>query len=514
MTAARFPDFSEGADISALRFGQLPGPLLLDNYQRPYVWNADKANQLLWDLRDHAHAHGSNVFYYMGTLLLHQPDKKDGNGRNILNVIDGQQRLTTLALLHRAIHGELPEPIEFQFRSTISHRHIREVNQVIRDTVSCDDETLQTLLDNLTFTVVAVNQEDLAFTLFDTQNSRGVPLATTDLLKAFHLRAIGGSQSVRGEVRRDRDHPCRQEHIQKACAQSWEKLQISEEANMSEGSEDFAPDLFHYYLWRARNWRGQHTLTRETRDQILESFQKRAVPSERMELVPLYPAPGNRLARWLTLDSSGDVRIATGEFRLTDDPAELPFSLRQPVHKGLGFFLYTARYAALTRRLFRDTPVSEGLVKYRGFLTDVASGNSPYLRQLHRLAVLMYYDQFGEEKLLQFAWALEYVLGAIRLTKQRVFQRSAMKYLEEARLNLLDVIAGAYRPEEVFQFLMRPEHRVGDDHQLKDAYADGRPDGNGIQARYYDQLWSYFVEYGPFQSLNYDNFDCGLREGT
>ncbi len=512
MTAQAFPDFREGTDIRAFCFRELPGQLCLDNYQRPYVWDADKADQLLQDLRAHQNAYGADVPYYMGTLLLHQPDKEDGEGRRILNVIDGQQRLTTLALLHRAICGDLPRSIQFQFRSTVSHRHIREVDKVIRDSVGSDDNELQKVLDGLTFTVLAVDQEDLAFTFFDTQNSRGVPLAPTDLLKAFHLRAIEDRKSARPGSTPDQDYVARRERIQKFCARRWEGLQIPAERNTPEGSEDFAPELFHYYLWRARNWRGQQTLMQESRGQILESFQKRAVPSERMESVPLYPALGNRLAQRLTLDSSGDIRMAAGELKLTGNPAELPFSLRQPIHEGLGFFLYTARYAALTRRLFRDTPEPEGLVKYRQFLNQVASWNSPYLYQLHRLAVLMYYDQFGQDRLLQYAWALEYVLGAVRLSKQRVFQRSAMKYLEEARLNLLDVIAGAYRPEEVIDFLLRPEHRVGNGRQLKDAYANGRPDGKGVQGLYYDQLQWYFVEHGTFQDLGYDHFNRRLRE--
>lgn len=509
MNAKGFPNFQEAADIRALGFGELPGPLRLDSYQRPYVWGAGKAEQLLEDLRDHASAHG----YYMGTLLLHQPDRKNQENGQALNVIDGQQRLTTLALLHRALHGELPKCIAFEFRSTISHRHIWKVNEVILEAIrgrtDSENEQLRTILHDLTFTVVVVNQEDLAFTFFDTQNSRGVPLATTDLLKAFHLRAVDddeeepASQNKGGE----QEQALRRERIQKACARRWEGLQISGSANTSGKAEDFAPELFHYYLWRARNWRGQHTLLRESRDEVLDTFQKGTVSSERMEAVPLYPAPGNRLARHLRLDAYGMLRLAAGEFRLSGDPAELPFTLRQPIHRGLGFFLYTARYAALARRLFHEAPSSKTLKDYRKLYKEVAVWNSPYLRQLHRLAVLMYYDQFGEDRLLWFSRALEYVLGAIRLTKQRVFQRSAMKYLEEARLNLLDVIAGAYRPEEVFEFLLRPHHRVGENRYLKDAYAK-RPAGNGVQGRYYDQMWGYFVNDGPFEKLEYKHFAC------
>jgi hypothetical protein len=474
----------EGARIAPLAFSKLPGPLQLDNYQRPYVWGREKAEQLVADLKAHMAGPHKDQPYYMGMLLFHEAEDKENPEKSRIYVIDGQQRLTTLAILCRHIKGKNPGFFDFRFRSTVSHQHIREVSQVIEAGVERGNKDLEKVLENLAFTVVTVDRPDLAFTFFDTQNSRGVPLATTDLLKAFHLR------SIKGGVDQKKD----EEAVQALCARRWEELQIAGESAADGKTRDFAPELFHYYLWRARNWCGQQTIVQETRDQVLDCFQKQVVKGTGLGPVPLYPTPANQLARRLSMDSAGDIRLEAGEIALADRPADLPFSLRQPIHDGLGFFLYTARYAALARRLFKDDPEPGVLKEFREFYEKVAAWNSPYLRQLHRLAVLMYYDQFGEHQLLRFAWALEYVLGAIRLTKQRVFQRSAMKYLEEARFNLLDVIATAYRPEEVLEFLMRPEHNVGNEAKLEKAYSEGRPAGNGVQGRYYDQLAAYFKE--------------------
>lgn len=87
------------------------------------------------------------------------------------------------------------------------------------------------LFARICFTVIEVPSEDLAFTFFDTQNNRGVPLHATDLLKAFHLRAIV-------EPKR--------EMLQTNCAKRWEQLQRTQPILGLAG--DFAPALFNTFL--------------------------------------------------------------------------------------------------------------------------------------------------------------------------------------------------------------------------------------------------------------------------
>ncbi|MCL7744252.1 DUF262 domain-containing protein [Guyparkeria hydrothermalis] len=498
-----FPDLSNEIDIGVKTVDELPGPLHLDTYQRPYVWDEDKVRQLVDDLESHQDKHGTEEPYYMGTLLLHAPEEAWPRANRRLNVIDGQQRLTTLALISRIIFGAVPDSIQFRFGSNISHQHIRQAHDVLQQRLR--DVALR--LDKLSFTVIAVRQEDLAFAFFDTQNNRGVPLATTDLLKAYHLRAVQDDQA-----------PEKQESIQRMCARRWEEMQVRKLEGEgvpinTERGKDPVSDLFHYYLWRARSWRGQRSIVRESRNQLLDHFQTHSSPAERIDSIPLYPTPGNQLASSLRLGPEGDTRLDTAPIRLTGNPANLPFSLRQPIHEGLGFFLYAAKYSALERRLFWEKPNNHELSRYQTFYQSVAAHNSPYLRQLHRLAVLMYHDQFGEDGLLKFSWALEYVLGAIRMAKQRVFKRAPMKYLEEANHNLLDVIASAYRPEEVMSFLMRPEHRIRDEQTVASIFRsmetqpeDSVSEINRVQQRYYDRLRKYFVEDQGVTSLEFQSF--------
>lgn len=133
-----------------------------------------------------------------------------------------------------------------------------------------------TVLGQLLFTIIEVTSEDLAFRFFDTQNNRGVPLKATGLLKAFHLRAIKS------------DRPTRDEALQESCARRWESIQVGSEDGKVSREHDFAPELFHYYLWRARNWRGQNVIKRETHKEILATFQYQSIKTEPAAKVPLY----------------------------------------------------------------------------------------------------------------------------------------------------------------------------------------------------------------------------------
>ena len=59
-------------------------------YQRPFTWEKDKVEALFYDFSNHLKS-GSDFSYYLGNLVF-------VNGPNSLEILDGQQRLTTLYL--------------------------------------------------------------------------------------------------------------------------------------------------------------------------------------------------------------------------------------------------------------------------------------------------------------------------------------------------------------------------------------------------------------------------------
>ncbi|SHG10253.1 Protein of unknown function DUF262 [Bacteroides luti] len=70
-------------------------------YQRNYAWEAKEIEQLIQDIVDYASVHPDKN-YYIGTLIV-------AENNNFFDTIDGQQRLTTLAILTSVINNEFKE---------------------------------------------------------------------------------------------------------------------------------------------------------------------------------------------------------------------------------------------------------------------------------------------------------------------------------------------------------------------------------------------------------------------
>jgi hypothetical protein len=471
-------DQYEDVTVKVMGFAELCAqayPLKLDHYQRPYVWSRKKVRQLLADLDEFCDGKPGRE-YYLGTLLLHRDDAREANF-----VIDGQQRLSSLAVLFHALCGALPHGLDFHYRSQLSAANLRLAQQTV-DQAKPSLRFDGAIFDHLRFTVITVAREDLAFTFFDTQNNRGVPLKATDLLKAYHLRAIDGAKGT------DREQAG---HLQRQCARRWEAVQVSG-PRTNDKRQDFAPELFHKYLWRARNWCGQKRIEHEDHDGILATFQEHSLDVEEAGSLPLYPSHGNQFATRISL-MNDDYRLDLKPVHVSASPASLPFSLRQPIHEGIGFFLYAQKYAALLDEIFHGPAADAGVSAFRHFHVCVVENNSHYLRELFNVAVLMYVDRFGYQDLLGFAWRTEMVLGGLRLEKQYIFKEAPLKYLRDAEHNLLDVIAAAYRPEEVRDFLERElDRREGYDAVRLQAVREA---GNrGVRGHYLHALRSYFSQ--------------------
>jgi uncharacterized protein with ParB-like and HNH nuclease domain len=80
----------------------------IPNYQRPYAWTTEEARDLLDDLLSFMSGSGGNVEpvppYFLGSIVLIKSDTAPN-----ADVVDGQQRLTTLTLLLSAIRANAPE---------------------------------------------------------------------------------------------------------------------------------------------------------------------------------------------------------------------------------------------------------------------------------------------------------------------------------------------------------------------------------------------------------------------
>jgi Protein of unknown function DUF262 len=448
-------------EVSVLSFVELFGasswPLAVDTYQRDFVWNDERTRQLVDDLADYQSKGGPKPHYYMGTVLVHHHAEK---GKRF--IIDGQQRLTALCVLHQQLRGQLPAHCALTY-SPKSARRIRAAAGLFREHPRRPDAEI---FGQIVFTAICVERVDLAFTFFDTQNNRGVPLHATDLLKAYHLRAVDA------------------EDLQTLCAQRWESIQQGTPV-MSQDQE-FAPSLFAKFLWRARYWTGSRVVYGD-HDALMEEFQKGTRKSEGDQAtIPLYRSRHNRLGTALTLTREGYSEIHTNRISLSPKAEDLPFAIRQPIDKGIGFFLYSDKYAALLRRLAVEKTDSGEVQRFRDVYEKLLMKNSPFLREVFLLASLIYADQFDDEKLWEFSLWLDHALGAIRLEKQQVRYEAAQNFFKQDTLNLLDVIASGYRPEQVINHLR-------DRHARPDTYANETIEsGRGVQGIYKRAVLTYY----------------------
>lgn len=473
---------SQDVSVELKSFNKLASaefPLALDTYQRAYVWGEDEIHQLLTDLSNFVQPpvirkHQQET-YYMGTLLMHAKAQD-----NRLCVIDGQQRLTSLAILYWLLANKLPAFIQFEFRSSRSLANIQQAKDVIGQWLekhNINRSVLLSIFSRLKFTVISVTKEDLAFTFFDTQNNRGVPLGSTDLLKAYHLRAINGDDDQLDEM------------LQSHCATRWEAVQMYGKGINTSKKHDFAPELFHYYLWRSRNWTGNQVVELESKDEMLNHFGKRTKHTSNGE-VALYPAGQNQWGQTLHLTPENDFHLSPSPQHFGAQASSLPFALRQPVSKGAGFFLYAEKYAAMLNILFYTPSLTPEIRSMQIFYEKVVLSLSHYLQSLFRLCVLVYFDRLGSQGLLRFVLWLDHRLGAIRLSQADIRRETPLKFLRDAKRNLLDVIAHAYEGDDVIHFLS--QENVSKTYQLHNGWKKEINNARLVQERYASSVAKYY----------------------
>ncbi|MFD4692217.1 DUF262 domain-containing protein [Streptomyces sp. NPDC058463] len=269
----------------------------IPDYQRPYAWQTEQAQQLLADLEE-ALLRGDGEPYFLGSLVL----VKDSRAAEA-DVIDGQQRLTTLTILLAVMRDLAQQPdvvtnlvamisepgntvlgLKAKPRLTLRprdadffHQHIQtsgsiktllELNphnlrtdaqravqanaRVLHAALSAwtDDQRLAlcTLMGVQTF-LVAVSTPDLdsAHRIFSVMNSRGLDLSPADIFKA----------QIIGEI---------DEQVSETYARRWE------DAEESLGREEFS-DLFMHIRMIFSGERARQELLKEFQTQVLSHYK-------------------------------------------------------------------------------------------------------------------------------------------------------------------------------------------------------------------------------------------------
>ena len=206
--------------------------LKIPDYQHIYCWPQKNVEQLLDDIfiqRGHK--------YHLGTLIL----QKKGDEYDI---IDGQQRTVTLALILRAMDFDNIQLLKESFDSVEAQRYVGYNRYIIETYLNRrypdSDERrnkVGNILDTISFDVLVLNDSslELAYTFFSTQNARGKALTDYELLKSHHLRFIPES------------HEAQQRHL----AKMWDKLLVKSERDNGDRSVSI---ILGIYLYCLRKW--------------------------------------------------------------------------------------------------------------------------------------------------------------------------------------------------------------------------------------------------------------------
>ena len=100
----------------------------IPNYQRPYVWEKENVEALLDNINDFKLSEQKKEKYFLGSLVL-QKTGEDGSGENY-EVLDGQQRLTTLLLILSVIR-------DLMDTWNIHNREKVEIQCQLRNLIKC-----------------------------------------------------------------------------------------------------------------------------------------------------------------------------------------------------------------------------------------------------------------------------------------------------------------------------------------------------------------------------------------
>lgn len=250
--------------------------LTLPEYQRDYVWNTDNVLCLLEDIFDSMVDSTPHRVYRLGTVIFHR------NG-NRYDIIDGQQRLVTLALLLQELDKDLLRTelgwegerglLQQKYASSQSIVYVAYNRYIIQNFLNNrlhgkdGSEIAKEILEKLQMTVLTVqnNSLDLAFVFFSNQNLRGVELTDYDLLKAHHLRFIPQSQELQAQY----------------AAMQWDSMVNEGRKDKEEqGQADYeiVLDTFIYHL---RRWMRRVAVERRgTRHRIKREYEAAPIIAE------------------------------------------------------------------------------------------------------------------------------------------------------------------------------------------------------------------------------------------
>ncbi|WP_163100198.1 DUF262 domain-containing protein [Peribacillus alkalitolerans] len=196
-------------------------------YQRLYVWEEDQVRTLLEDIE--AAYEDEKELFYLGSVLVVKNRMLSKKESKVFDLIDGQQRFTTLWMISIVFGGDLKPFIELERTNRINFAIREEINKQFRLIIGGNKQCLNKLPANITDALAFIDKfytqfeleevgkaekiaafinekVQLVFTevpdktdlnkLFEVINNRGVQLLHHEILKARMLDKLSGKDRI------------------------------------------------------------------------------------------------------------------------------------------------------------------------------------------------------------------------------------------------------------------------------------------------------------------------------
>lgn len=390
-------------------------PLRIPSYQRPYKWSARSTNLLFIDTYE---AFQNDLDEYrLGSVIL----QKDQS--NTYNIVDGQQRLTTLSILLYCL-GDTDQSLLQEEYSELSTNAILTNHSILSrktNELNSDEQVRfkNYLLEKCTTVQIVTDKEQEAFQFFDSQNSRGKALAPHDLLKSYHLREMTAedeSQKVNVISR-------------------WEAV----------NQEDLS-NLFKNYLYPLTQWyKGKHGLGYSSSK--IDAFK--GIDTTHVYNYALYHKASNLFIEQFNKN---------GHHELLASNSLNQFQLTQPLVAGKRFFDYILHYGQLLEQI--QKLIKQYYAEDENQIPRKGTGDT-YIMQLFECSLLFFADRFGIESLnksvLDYFYTWSY---SLRLVMNAVYQETTNKYAigKHERLNegldIFTIISEMNTPTELDLYVL------------------------------------------------------------
>jgi len=441
--------------------------LNIPEYQRPYVWNEKQINKFLNDWIEYSNIEVEKPLYYLGSIILHQDDK--GN----LNIIDGQQRITT-ALLIQKIQGK-------RILNNIKFSNSKSINQIKKnlsylkaikngDIFEYSEVDILATIDfsKINITIIITKNEDLAYTFFETQNTGGVRLSGSDILKAHHLRAVQNKKMVTYQARR------------------WEQYDNYE-------IEYIVQHLTKVRFWDNRHWR-HFPFYRDIngiKQSIIDEFTIKTKSNN--DNISYYISAVNKSADRL-------VQIHESQYKM----------LKQPLSNGDNTLDYILEYAELYIILFKEDNYYLVDDRFYEFRKAIINGNNGtvFLKELFEVSILSYVSRFGFHRLFEASLLIFRAIYSLRVSSKRNLREdSVFKFVYDKQF--IDNILEVFTPDELFDFLKKMRFSLQKDNLLN----NGKEKSTN-KTKYINSLKRYFkyIKSVKYYYKNNTEFDKDLKK--